>query len=92
MESTDIDYQQALMDEIAGLPQEAFPTSCRSFGYSKRACWFKVDKPLWRFRTNLISGSGLAVKRSLNSRRDFRKRVLIKNLKGATRDQSVTLD
>jgi len=25
MESTDINYQQALMNEIAGLPQEAFP-------------------------------------------------------------------
>lgn len=25
MENTNVDYQQALMNEIAGLPQEAFP-------------------------------------------------------------------
>lgn len=25
METTNVDYQQALMNEIAGLPQEAFP-------------------------------------------------------------------
>ena len=66
MESPEIDYQQALMKEIEGLPQEAFPNLLQIVRLFKESVLVQSRQAALALQGE-FGGSGFAMKRSLRS-------------------------